>query len=69
MACPVCACDRFYVKGQEDEYDMQEFDLRYGEVFIAAEETENGKIEIQDETEVFCDNCSWHGKLKELRKP
>jgi len=69
MACPVCACERFYVKGQEDEYDIQEFDLLDGEVLFTATETEGNRAEVQDETEIYCDNCSWHGKIKELRNP
>ena len=64
----MCGCEHFYVKNPDDEYEMQEFDLQGGEVIFTAEEAEGGRRDIQDETETYCDNCSWHGKFKELRK-
>jgi hypothetical protein len=29
----------------------------------------NPAPEIQSETEVYCNNCSWHGDLKTLKTP
>jgi hypothetical protein len=69
MTCPTCACEHFYVRDSDDEYEMHEFDLQGGdEVVFTAEEAEEGKTEIRDETEIYCDNCSWHGKFKALKK-
>jgi hypothetical protein len=47
---------------------MHEFDLQGGEVIFTAEEADAGKPELRDETETFCDNCSWHGKFREISK-
>jgi len=55
-----------HVKDPDDEYEMHEFDLKGGEVIFTAEEADAGKPELRDETETFCDNCSWHGKFREI---
>ena len=68
MTCPMCGCEHFYVKDLDDEYEMHEFDLQGGEVIFTAGEADAGKPEIRDETETFCDNCSWHGKFREISK-
>jgi len=66
MACPLCGCDRFYVKNPEDEYETFEFDLKNGEVHFTSEEAQSDCPEIREDTETYCDNCAWHGKRKEI---
>jgi hypothetical protein len=68
MTCPVCGCERFYVKDPDDEFDIHEFDLQGGGVVFTAKKVDGTKPDIQDETETYCGNCSWHGKFKELKK-
>jgi hypothetical protein len=67
MPCPICGCERFYVKNPEDAYETLEFDVKKGEVIFPSEEAESDCLDVQDETETYCDNCSWHGKLKEIK--
>jgi hypothetical protein len=63
----MCGCDHFYVKNPDDEYEMHEFHLQGGQVVFTSLEAAEGKPEIRDETETYCDNCSWHGKFHEIR--
>jgi hypothetical protein len=65
----MCGCNRFYLKDPDDEYDIHEFDLRGGVVVFTARQVDGGGPDIQGETETYCDNCSWHGKFKELINP
>jgi hypothetical protein len=41
--------------------------VKKGEVLFPSEEAESDRPDVQDETETYCDNCSWHGKLKEIK--
>ena len=68
MACPLCGCDHFYVKNTEDEYETFEFDVRNGEIVFTSDDTGDGCPEIKSDTETYCDNCAWHGKISELKK-
>ncbi len=65
----MCGCERFYVKDPDDEYEIHEFDLQGVLVVFTAKKVDGGGPDIEDETETYCDNCSWHGKFKELIKP
>lgn len=67
MTCPLCGCERFYVKNPEDEYETFEFDVKKGKVLFASEEAESDCPEIKEDTETYCDNCAWHGKWKEIQ--
>ena len=60
----MCGCEHFYVKDTDDESEMHEFDLQSGEVIFTAKEAEEGKPEIRDETETYCDNCSGMGSSR-----
>jgi hypothetical protein len=65
MKCPVCGCQEFYVKDPEDEFETCGFSVASGAVRFADE----GSVpEIQDATETYCDRCSWHGRLEELKR-
>jgi hypothetical protein len=67
MACPLCGCDRFYVKHPEDAYDTYEFEVRNGEIVFASEDAESECPEIRDDTEAYCGHCAWHGKWTEIK--
>ena len=32
MKCPICGCEKFYLKDPDDEYETYEFELSDGEV-------------------------------------
>ena len=68
MKCPVCGCQNFFVKDPDDEFETYEFQFREGSVEFGSEEDMSLSFIVQDDTETFCDKCSWHGKLKELKK-
>ena len=56
----------FYIKDPDDEYETYEFAWRDGNVEFGADVDPDSCPEICDDTEVFCDQCSWHGETKEL---
>jgi hypothetical protein len=68
MACPFCGCEHFYIKDPEDEYETYEFDLKGNQVVFASGEDETQTPQVAEDTEAYCDNCAWHGKMNELRK-
>lgn len=67
MKCPLCGCVEFFIKDPDDEYETYEFGWRDGNVEFGADVDSSGCPEIYDDTETFCDKCSWHGSVKELR--
>ncbi len=67
MKCPLCGCVSFYVKDPDDAYETYEFDWRDGNVEFSADVDPAVCPEIGDDTEVFCDQCSWHGESRELK--
>lgn len=66
MKCPTCGCKNFYVKDPGDEYETYGIELKDGEVCLA-DQGDTGELEIDSDTETYCDKCSWHGKLQELK--
>jgi hypothetical protein len=67
MKCPICGCEKFYVKNPEDEFETFEFRIDDGRVAHGSE-TGADVPEVGIATETFCNKCSWHGKLGELKK-
>ena len=67
MACPLCGCDRFYVKHPEEEYETYEFEVRNGEVVFTPQDGESECPEMRDDTEAYCEHCAWHGKWTEIK--
>jgi hypothetical protein len=67
MKCPFCGCASFYVKDPDDEYETYEFSWRDGNVEFDADMDPASCPEVCDDTEIFCDKCSWHGEAKELK--
>ncbi len=68
MKCPVCGCQEFYVKDPEDEFETCGFSVASGALRFADKGSEGPVPEIQDTTETYCDRCSWHGRLGELKR-
>jgi hypothetical protein len=66
MKCPLCGCERFYVKDPDDEYETYEFICQDGEVVFDDENDDNDVPSINDSTETYCDKCAWHGKFETL---
>lgn len=67
MKCPVCGCQEFFVKDPEDEFETREFSVASGAVCFEAGGAEAPAHGIQVATETYCNKCSWHGKLGELK--
>ena len=65
MKCPYCGSLHFYLKDPEDEYDIHEFVIREERVCFEPDDDE-ASPEIRSESEIFCNQCSWHGKLTEI---
>jgi hypothetical protein len=65
--CPVCGCEKFYVKNPDDEYDIYEFECRDGKVCFEEDLDEDECPEIDTGTETFCNTCAWHDKFEKLK--
>ena len=66
MKCPLCGCVSFYIKDPDDEYETYEFAWRDGNVEFSADVDQDSCPEVCDDTEIFCDQCSWHGETQTL---
>lgn len=66
--CPICGCERFYVKDPEDEFECYEFECRQGEICFAPEVDPHAAPAIEAQTETFCNKCSWHDAFERLIK-
>ena len=64
--CPVCGCTKFYIKNPDDEYDTIEFVCEEGRPVFETE-AEGEQANIDEETNTYCDKCSWHGRFEELK--
>ncbi len=68
MKCPMCGSHDFYVKDPEDEYETYGLDMVGGNVVFNAEVEVSDAPELTEDSETYCDQCAWHGKLEELKK-
>ncbi len=66
MKCPLCGCEKFYVKDPDDEYETYGFELHDGKVAFGPDVDASSCPEVCYDTETYCDKCSWHGDFKEL---
>ncbi len=66
--CPICGCEKFYAKDPEDEYETCEFRCEDGEICFESEADKEKAFRITDDTETFCNRCSWHDKFDQLKK-
>ena len=67
MKCPVCGSLNFFVKDPDDEYETYDFELK-GDSVVFNQAAAAGKPEVEADTEVFCERCSWHDKFQQLKK-
>ena len=66
--CPLCGCEKFYVKDPDDEYELYTFECRDGEVCFDPEAAGCDPSLLTADTETFCDRCAWHDHLATLKK-
>lgn len=65
--CPVCGCNKFYVKNPEDEYDIYEFECRNGKICFEESIEDDECPEINDSTRTYCNKCAWHDTFEKLK--
>jgi len=65
MKCPDCGCESFYVKDPDDQFNIFEFDLKEGAIIPRT--TEEEQLQVEEETETYCERCAWHDKFKALK--
>lgn len=63
MACPICQSKDFYTKNPSDEYDIFEFTCQNGRIEYEDEESEEDAPKMDENPEIFCQRCAWHGKI------
>ena len=66
MKCPTCGCQKFYIKDPEDKYETHPIELKEGGMVAFCDQTATDGLQIQPDTETYCDRCLWHGKLRQL---
>ena len=66
MKCPTCGSEEFYIKDDDDEYDIYEFTCSGGEVVFSEETDAEEATQVGDDAETFCNRCAWHGKFGTL---
>ena len=60
MKCPTCGCEKFYVKNENDEYEIYEFNT-LGDKIVFDESLEQDEIpQLTPQVETFCNKCAWH---------
>jgi hypothetical protein len=65
--CPLCGCEKFYVKDPDDEYETYTFECRDGEVCFDPEAAGCDPPAPDADTQTFCDRCAWHDRLAALK--
>ena len=69
IECPVCKCEKFYIKDKDDPYETYELVCKEGHLVLADDEAVEGSIAMDGQSEVFCDRCAWHGAESQLKAP
>ena len=64
--CPLCGSIRFYVKDPEDEFETIEFEIENGRPQFDPDLKDAEKPEIDEESNTYCDRCTWHGLFGDL---
>ncbi|WP_319576329.1 hypothetical protein [uncultured Desulfobacter sp.] len=68
MKCPTCGCEKFYVKDDDDEYEIYEF-TTLGKNVVFDKALDSQEIpKITNEIHTFCNKCAWNGKFNTLTK-
>lgn len=66
MKCPVCGCQKFYLKDADDEYETYGFDCESGEVCFDPGIDDDDVPDLLDDSPIYCDSCAWNGRFDEL---
>jgi hypothetical protein len=66
MKCPICGCENFYVKDDDDGYEIYEFSCSEETVKFDSSLEEKEIPQMTDDTETYCNKCAWHGKFRIL---
>jgi hypothetical protein len=66
--CPLCASQRFFVKGSEDEFESYDVEIDRGDIVFAPGVESSAAPPLVEDTETYCQRCSWHGPLGKLKK-
>jgi hypothetical protein len=68
MKCPLCRSQHFYIKDPQDAYETYPFNCAEGSIYFDPDVDPSGIPSIDAETETFCNQCAWHGKMQELKQ-
>ncbi|MBW1987712.1 MAG: hypothetical protein JRI50_10915 [Deltaproteobacteria bacterium] len=68
MKCPVCGSKSFFVRDPDEEYEVHEFDLQDSKIVFNPDHSGPEMPEIVDDTDTYCNKCSWQGKFGMLKK-
>ena len=68
LQCPDCRAQDFYVKDQDNKFNISEFSVATGKVEYVEDPAEDEHIPVSDDTEIYCDRCAWHDKFNKLQK-
>ncbi len=63
MACPICKSNDFYTKNPDDDLDIFEFRYEDGRVHYEDEDAESDAPQMSENSEIYCQRCTWHGKI------
>lgn len=66
MKCPVCKCIYFYVKDPENPFIFYNFSIKNEKVVFDPDVDASKAPAVGEETEIFCTQCSWSGKFRDL---
>ncbi|MCF8031939.1 MAG: hypothetical protein K9K66_11125 [Desulfarculaceae bacterium] len=64
MPCPACQSERFYVKDDDDPYETTEFAIHGGVPVF--EEVQDDAPALTGDSQIYCNHCSWRGRLDQL---
>ena len=65
MKCPLCGSTHFFIKDEQDEFEMIPFKFENGK--LCFEEDIKRDAGILETTPVFCQRCTWHDKINTLK--
>lgn len=66
MKCPLCGSQKFYVKDPEDEYEIHIFSTMDGTLCFDPDTDASSAPAVGPNTETYCNQCAWHGKLNAI---
>jgi DNA-directed RNA polymerase subunit RPC12/RpoP len=67
MQCPYCGHQRFFIKDATDEFETYGFDCQSGDICFDPGIDDPSLTDLKDDTHIYCDQCAWNGKFKEIK--